>query len=52
LIRRRQAELEVEAIALGARLLAEPDDALVQRWRALWDIWQNETPAEEKALAA
>lgn len=45
LIRRRQA-------ALGARLLAEPEDALLQRWRALWEIWQNETPAEEEALAA
>jgi CHAD domain-containing protein len=52
LIRRRQAELEANAFALGARFLSEPDDALLQHWRALWDIWQNETPAEEEALAA
>jgi CHAD domain-containing protein len=52
LIRRRQAVLEADAFALGARFLSEPDDALLQHWRALWDIWQDETPAEEAALAA
>jgi CHAD domain-containing protein len=52
LIRRRQAVLEADAFALGSRLLAEPEDALLQRWHALWDIWQNETPPEEEALAA
>ena len=52
LIRRRQAELEADAFALGARFLSEQDDALLRHWRALWDIWQKETPVAQKAVAA
>jgi hypothetical protein len=52
LIGRRQAVLEADAFALGTRLLAEPEKALLQRWHALWDIWQDERPPEEEALAA
>ena len=52
LVQRRQTAFETEAFALGVRLLAEPADALVARWRAYWDIWEKAKPVSNKALAA
>lgn len=42
LARRLRADLESEAEALGARLLAEPEKALGKRWGAWWKAWADE----------
>jgi CHAD domain-containing protein len=52
LIARRQAELEDEALAAGARLLAEPPPALAQRWETYWSIWREEGAFRTEARAA
>lgn len=41
LVRRRQASLAQDAFPLGARLLAEPSIALLQRSRTYWDVWRG-----------
>ncbi|MDP3897781.1 MAG: CHAD domain-containing protein, partial [Mesorhizobium sp.] len=45
LVAERQAALEANCFAIGARLLAEPPDALVHRWRAYWKVWRKEEDA-------
>lgn len=52
LIERRQAALQVEAFALGRKVLAEKRSALLCRWGAYWTVWESEKKAREEALAA
>ena len=52
LIRQRQLVLAADSFALGRVLLAERKGALVSRWRAYWEVWQERAgPAEETILA-
>jgi len=55
LIDRRRSELQTEARALGARLLAEKPGALARRLEAYWEVWREETaeqPAPRRAAAS
>jgi CHAD domain-containing protein len=52
LMERRQALLEVEAFALGRRLLAEPPTALRRRWGVYWTAWAEAREPALDALAA
>lgn len=45
LVARRQATLEANCFALGARLFAEPAEALAHRWRGYWKVWRKEDEA-------
>jgi hypothetical protein len=47
LIEQRQAALEHEAFALGARLLTEPATALTRRWSVCWEVWREAASARE-----
>ena len=53
LIERRQAELEARSFVAGARLFAEPGDALKARWGSYWSTWREaSTPPRRAALVA
>lgn len=41
LVDRRQAELQALARPLGRKCLAEPEDAFVDRFRAIWRAWRK-----------
>jgi CHAD domain-containing protein len=51
LIDRRQAALEREAMALGARLFADAPDALAARMGAYWRAWREGGEPRSDALA-
>ncbi|MCC7265503.1 MAG: CHAD domain-containing protein [Candidatus Latescibacteria bacterium] len=46
LILRRQAELQAEALELGARLYAESPRALAGRWGRYWAAWKGQRASE------
>jgi CHAD domain-containing protein len=48
----RQAAIEVEAFAVGAKLFAERPKALAKRWRVYWEVWREDEAARPVALAA
>jgi len=53
LMERRRAAIETEAFERGARLLAEPEEALAARWAAYFKAWRKECrKADAPALAA
>lgn len=47
LAQRREAEVAVDCLALGARLLAEKPAALAERWRAYWKHWRRDEPMRQ-----
>ena len=44
LIDRRRAELQAQAMPLGARLYAERPGAFVRRFAVYWEVWRAEEP--------
>ncbi len=50
LARRRMGMIKEQARQLGARVLAEPAEAVADRWAAWWKAWREEKPARETAL--
>lgn len=51
ILTRRQQTLEAEALKLGARLFAEPTDALAERWGEWWEAWRSEA-ADDRVMKA
>ena len=45
----REAEVAVECLALGARLLAEKPASLAERWRAYWKHWRSDEPTRHSS---
>jgi len=52
LLDERQEALALEAFAIGRRLLAEPPEMLVRRWREWCTVWHKEGLEQQAALAA
>ena len=49
---RQEAELAAAAFTLGARLFAEPSDALAARWARYWRAWRKCTPSADAVAPA
>jgi CHAD domain-containing protein len=50
LANRQQSLLAAPSLFIGSRLLAERPVCLAERWRAYWETWRSEVPAQRQRL--